>query len=201
VRYRGSFVRATGVLIEPLAVRRIPRNNAEYENAWRGILVDSAEPGTAYAFDLLEKPGADFEARKQALELEGIFCQLVTYSTRGGNKVIPYIAAKNLTAVQGNRISALGGSSYLIWAAVCLAMLPFVGFAVSAFTKGREDRRLVAAVERARSRPRPPLRPKPPAQAPGEGPPAGSAPPAPTDPGLALAPPPPEATDPKPPSA
>jgi len=63
---RGQFVHATGVLVAPLTLRRLPKNEAGIETAWRGILVDTsaAEPEAAIAFGA--RPVATLD------ELEGL---------------------------------------------------------------------------------------------------------------------------------
>ena len=144
-QYRGQFVHMTGVLVAPLALRRLTKNEAGIDTAWSGILVDtSGTDEAAVAFDLFDKPTAEPDPRTQAVELDGVFLQVVSYENRGGHtKYVPFLQAKGLTVITGSRLSPLGQSAqtyFMIGAVVCL-VLPIAGMAANRwFDRRRENK-------------------------------------------------------------
>jgi hypothetical protein len=170
-RYRGCFVRVTGLLIQPPEMKRLSQNLAGYEYRWRGFLYD--EPN-AIVFDLFEKPDHEFD-RNDYVVVEGIFLQLASYDARRGTEKVPFIEAKSLKVFVGERTASLSQNptTLLLAAAVIMALLPVVSYFIQSFLQRKHEAELVAALEKARSR-RPPVLSK--KNRPAEAPPAAQAP-------------------------
>lgn len=153
-QHRGQFVRMTGVLVAPLALRRLSKNEAGLETAWSGILVDtSGTDEAAIAFDLFEKPAVEPDPRVQAVELDGVFLQVVSYENRGGHqRYVPFVQAKSLNVITGARVSPLGQNAqtyFMVGAIVCL-LLPIVGMAANKWFERRRENEWAAELDRRR---------------------------------------------------
>jgi hypothetical protein len=192
-RYRGTFVRARGVLIAPMGMRRLDQKPAGVELAYRGFLVDTANDD-AYCFDVLERP-LEIDPRREACEIVGIFLRVATYDTQQ-NKVkrIPLIVARSLVKVEG-RENPWGGATMLLVAAIAFASLPLVGIFIANVWKRARQGEEVDLINRARARrtalPSKPVGPFPGANVTVLGPAQGAPAPPPE-------PPPPPATEPPP---
>jgi hypothetical protein len=203
--YRGHFVRVSGVLIKELAPERLATNAAGFDTRWRSFIVDtmSGEENNAFMFDLFTKPERDF-SRQDAVTVEGVFLQVVSYDSRSGKKKVPFIQARSVNLLVGEKVSAIGGSTnILLILAIVLASLPLLAYGLQTFSRRKDEKDLVDALAKVRARhpphfkkrgetpsaaapvapaATPPPLPSPASGGGGEAPPASAAPPPPSPP-------------------
>jgi hypothetical protein len=152
--YRGRLVRATGTLVAPLAVSRLPKNDAGHESRWRGLLVDtgSGDMDTAYAFDAFEAPSREL-SRQEAVVVEGVFLQTAEYDAQRGKKRVPFLQAKSLRPAEGERVATIGGpSGYFLVLAIVIAIVPLSVSLSMGILRRRHERALVSALEKVHER-------------------------------------------------
>ena len=151
--YRGHFVRVSGVLVRELAPERLTTNAAGFDTRWRSFIVDelSGDGNNAFMFDLFTKPERDF-TRKDAVTVEGVFLQIVTYDARSGKKRVPFIEARNVALVVGEKAAIGGSTNVLLLLAILLATLPLVAYGLQTFSRRKNEKALVDALAKVRAR-------------------------------------------------
>jgi hypothetical protein len=156
--YRGAFVRFTGLVVTDTEMRRLDKNPAGIDFAYRVYVADSTGD-EGVCVDLLDSPGK-LDPRGQVVEVIGVFLKVRTYETKFRNKSgetsksIPFLIGKQIRVVT-EKVAPSGWTELLILTVVFSA-LPLLGILVTSFAKRRHQEMIVDVVNKARSR-RPPL--------------------------------------------
>jgi hypothetical protein len=104
--HRGALVRVQGLLIHAAPIRfdpLLPPRDGGAADAWRVLLVDPS--GTeCWVADLSEPPPA-VEQRRDLVEVEGAFLQVLRYPSRDGTpRLAPLLVARRLVRVAEERL-------------------------------------------------------------------------------------------------
>lgn len=104
--YRGEFVRARGVMSH-MFTEKLAEPVFGVRDVYRGFLAE-ADGSVGLFFDL-PTPPPDFDMRRGAVDVEGIFYRTVRYENqRGELKEVPYVLARNMKAVESAPAHHLG---------------------------------------------------------------------------------------------
>lgn len=95
--YRGDFVQIRGV-INHMTAEKLRAPVLGIHDVYRGFLGDGDGRPRA-VFDLVDHPGT-FDARRDPMDVEGVFFRTVRYETKKGEFIeLPYLIARNITKV------------------------------------------------------------------------------------------------------
>ncbi len=104
--YRGEFVRVRGV-VSHMFTEKLREPLVDVHDVYRGFLAEA--DGSIGTFFDLPTPPPDFDMRRGAMDIEGIFYRTVRYENqRGEIKEVPYVLARNMRTVESAPAHRMG---------------------------------------------------------------------------------------------